>query len=58
MRWKADMVVFFEVSQAFKIWHDGLFYKIKNSFPCDLYAVIKSYLLHRTFAVKYGEAVT
>jgi hypothetical protein len=52
------MVVFFEVSQAFKIWHDGLFYKIKNSFPCDLYAVIKSYLLHRTFAVKYGEAVT
>jgi hypothetical protein len=49
--------VFLDVSQAFnKIWHDGLFYRIKN-FPCDLYAVIKSYLLQRTFIVKYGEVV-
>jgi hypothetical protein len=51
--------VFFDVSQAFdKIWHQELFYKIKNSFPINLYAIIRSYLLHRTFRVKYGEVVT
>jgi len=32
--------------QAFdNVWHNGLFYKIKNSFPSDFYTVIKSYLL-------------
>jgi hypothetical protein len=50
--------VFLDVSRAFdKVWYHELFYKIKNSFPTDLYA-IKSYLLQRTFRVKYGEVVT
>jgi len=31
---------------------------IKGCFPSDLYAIIKSYLLQRTFRVKYGETVT
>jgi len=47
--------VFLEVSQAFdKVWHAGL-HKIKNCFPLDLYAIIKSYLLQRIFKVKFGE---
>jgi hypothetical protein len=46
------------MSQAFdKVWHQGLLHKIKNSFSTDLYAIIRSYLLHRTFRVKYGEVV-
>jgi lysine/ornithine N-monooxygenase len=48
--------VFLEVSQAF-VWHQGLLYKIKNSFSTDFYTVISSYLLHRIFKVKYGEVV-
>jgi len=45
------MVVFLDVSEVFdEVWREGLQkdYKIKNSFATDLYAVIKSYLLHRT----------
>jgi len=50
--------VFLDISQAFdKVWHQGLLYKIKNSFPTDLYAIIRSYLLHRIFRAKYGEIV-
>jgi hypothetical protein len=30
-------------------------FRIKNSFPSDLYAVIKFYILHRTFRVTYGK---
>jgi len=51
--------VFLDVSQAVdKIWHWGLLYKIKNRFPTDLYVVIRSYPLYRTFRVKYEEMVT
>jgi len=32
--------------------------KVKSCFPSNLYAIIKSYLLQRTFRIKYGEAVT
>jgi len=39
------------------LWHRGLLYKIKKRFPTDLYTIIKSYLLHRTFRVEYGEKV-
>jgi len=50
---------FLDVSQAFdKVWHSGLLHKIKSCFPLDLYAIIKSYLLQRTFRVKFGEVVT
>jgi len=46
------------VSQAFdKVWHEGILHTIKNSFSIDLYAIIKSYLLLRTFRVKYVEVV-
>jgi hypothetical protein len=48
--------VFLGVLQAFdKIWHEGLLYKIKNNFLIDLDAIIRSYLLHCTFRIKYGE---
>lgn len=53
------MVVFLDVSQAFdKMWYDGLLHKAKNSLSFDFYVVIKSYLIYRTFLVKYGNAVT
>jgi hypothetical protein len=52
-------VLFFDISEAFdKLRHERLLYKIKNNFLTDFYAVIKSYLLHRIFRVKYGEVVT
>jgi len=36
-----------------------MLHKIKSCFPFDLYAIIKSYLLPRTFKkVKFGEVVT
>jgi hypothetical protein len=43
-----------------KVWHKGLLYKIKNNFrnSHDFYVVIKSYLLHRMFRVKYEGIVT
>jgi len=50
---------FLNVSQAFdKVWHASLFHKIKSCFPPDLYAIVKSYLLQRTFRIKFGEVVT
>jgi hypothetical protein len=53
------MIVFLNVLQIFnKVWYNGLLYKIKNSFLFDLYVVIKSYLLYRTFIVKYREVIT
>jgi len=46
------------VSQAFyKIWYQGLLYKFKNNFPTDIYGIIRFYLFHRTFRVKYGEVI-
>jgi len=50
---------FLDVSQALdKVWHAGLLHKIKSCFPPDLYAIIKFYLLQRTFRVKFGKMVT
>jgi len=50
---------FLDVSQTFdKVWHAGLLHKIKSCFPPDLYAIIKSYLLQRTFRFKFGEMLT
>jgi len=37
--------------------YEGLVYEIRNSFPFDFYAVIKCYLLHRIFRVKFREVV-
>jgi len=51
--------VFLDVSQASdKVWYRGLLYKIKNRFLTDLYIIIRSYLLHKTFRVKCGEMIT
>jgi len=49
------MAIFLDVSFD-KIWCEGLLYKVKNcSHPTYM---LKSYLLHRTFRVKYGEVIT
>jgi len=50
---------FLDVSQVFdKVWHAGQLHKIKSCFSLDLYAIIKSCLLQRTFRIKFGEVVT
>jgi len=41
-----------------KVWHVGVLHKIKSCFPVDLYTIIKSYLLQRSFRVIYVEALT
>jgi hypothetical protein len=47
---------FVEISQAFdKVWHTGLLYKLKRTFPHPPYTVLKSYLADRTFQVRYQE---
>jgi hypothetical protein len=46
------------ISQAFdKVWHIGLFYKLKCTLPHPIFSLLKSYLTDRTFFVKY-EAYT
>jgi len=37
---------------------ENYFIQSKVSFSTDFYVIIKCYLLHRTFRVKYGEVVT
>ena len=51
--------VFLDISQAFdKVWHNGLFYKLKRAFPHTAYTLLKSYLSDRTFQVRYQEECT
>jgi hypothetical protein len=42
---------FLDISQAFdkvyKVWHEGLLYKIKTLFPDSIYKILKSYLENR-----------
>ena len=50
---------FIDISQAFdKVWHTGLFYKLKRAFPRPAYTLLKSYLTDRTFEVRYQEEYT
>jgi len=50
---------FTDISQAFdKVWHTGLFYKLKRAFPQPAYTLLKSYLTDRTFQVRYQEEYT
>jgi hypothetical protein len=50
---------FIDISQAFdKVWHTGLFYKLRFAFPHTAYAILKSYLTDRTFQVRYQEEYT
>lgn len=45
--------VFLDISQAFdKVWHEGLFFKLKKLLPHPFYELIRSYLSGRMFFVK------
>jgi hypothetical protein len=49
--------VFLVVVQAFdKVWHTGLLYKIKNTFPSPYYLLLKSYFNERHFQIKYNNS--
>jgi len=48
-----------DISQAFeKVWHTGLFYKLKRAFSHPAYTILKSYLTDRTFQMRYQEEYT
>jgi hypothetical protein len=50
---------FLDISQAFdKVWHTGLFYKIKKALPHQMYAILRSYLTNRFYFIKHQEAHT
>lgn len=50
--------IFLDVAQAFdKVWHQGLLFKIKSSLPF-VYTILRSYLLDRTFKVRYREELS
>lgn len=45
--------VFLDVQQAFdKVWHNGLFFKLKKLLPTPFYLLLKSYLSERHFYVR------
>lgn len=49
--------VFLDIQQAFdKVWHKGLLYKMKLQLPSEYYLLLKSYLSHRYFQIKHGQA--
>lgn len=49
--------LFLDVAQAFdKVWHNGLLFKLKKFMPAPLYLILKSYLEHRKFKVRHGNA--
>jgi hypothetical protein len=51
--------VFLDVSQAFnKVWHAGLFFKVKKVFPIQYFRLLKSYLSDREFRTKVNEEVS
>lgn len=50
---------FLDVSQAFdKVWHNGLFYKLKSVLPHHLYEILKSYLTDRLYLVRQRSECT
>ena len=50
---------FLDISQAFdNVKHHGLFYKIKATFPNNIYNILQSYLHNRYFLIRYREAYT
>lgn len=47
---------FIDIKQAFdKVWHKGLLYKLKTLLPNSFFMLLRSYLKHRKFQVKFGE---
>jgi len=55
---KVEKILSFSIFHRFSIKSDTILYKIIKSFSFDFFAVIKFYLLHRTFIVKYEGIVT
>lgn len=52
-----DMCFLYSVRQN-KIWHPGLLYKIKKSFPYLIYPIHRSYISNRTFKIKIQGVLT
>jgi hypothetical protein len=51
------MAAFLNISQAFNtVWHEGLPYKLQPLFPTSTHKLLRSYLEHRYFQIKYREA--
>jgi hypothetical protein len=50
---------FLDISQAFdKVWHTGLFLKLKQALPHPAYTILRSYLTNRMFQVRHQEEFT
>jgi hypothetical protein len=48
---------FLDITQAFdKVWHQGLLYKLHAIFPANMYDILRSYLHHRHFLIRYRGA--
>jgi len=48
---------FLDISQAFdKVWHEGLICKLRPLFPATIHKLLRSYLEHWYFLIKYREA--
>jgi len=48
---------FLDISQAFdRVWHEGLICKLRPLFPATTHKLLRSYLEHRYFQIKYREA--
>jgi hypothetical protein len=48
---------FLDVSQAFyRVWHDGLLFKLKKILPASYFLLIKSYLSDQTFIVRQNSS--
>jgi len=52
---KLCTAAFLDIQQAFdRVWHDGLLYKLKATFPIPCYFLLKSYLTDRYSQTKYN----
>jgi hypothetical protein len=46
---------FLDITQAFdRVWHQGLLSKLSVIFLANIYDILRSYLHHRHFLVRYG----
>jgi hypothetical protein len=46
---------FLDISQEFnKVWHEGLICKLRPLFPASTHKLLRSYLEHRYFQIKYS----
>lgn len=56
---KVCSAVFLDVAQAFdRVWHEGLFYKLRKLLPVQFSQLLESYLSDRYFRVKQEDAYT